>query len=207
MTVKLLEAGRHAADPCPECGYDRRGGVAGAACSECGYRQPADEFVAWGKTKSLSRPAWVASLPWLLFLPAFVVLEKALPDGVVKNLLPPLLMLAFFGGVSAWQRTRPRPDGAGPQQLRLSPRGFAVRDGYGPVVYKPWKSGHRVRLRETVGGSPEVVVERPFVGRIVLAQPLAFRAAAGEARVVARRIGELLRDCEAKPSPRLLGDA
>ena len=91
-----------------------------------------------------------------------------------------------------WQRTRPRPATAGPQQLRLSPRGFAIRTGCGPVVYKPWKPAWRVEARPRFFGRPEVVVERPLLGPLVLERPLVFRPTPGEVDTVARRIAALL---------------
>ena len=185
-----------AADLCPECGYDRRGGEAGRACPECGYQQPADEFVAWGRSRSETVGIWRRMVPVFFAYAIAFVLQK-----VLRNWLGYWDFL-FFGGVALgavgiafWrQQMQPRPEGGGPQQLRLSPRGFAVRTGFGPVEFKPWKKRYRAHVRKSFGGDPEVVVEEPFVGPVVLERPLVFRPAPGEIDTVARRITTLLRE-------------
>ena len=181
-----------AADPCPECGYDRRGNAAGAACPECGHVQPADEFVAWGRSKSDTRSGWKTWLPFILIGPMMFVSSKVLPREFFESWGFAVIALLAVGGSFVWQRTRPRPVEGGPQQLRLSPRGFAVRTGFGPVEFKPWKPGHRLRVRETFFGASQVILEEPFAGPVVLERPLVFRCAPGEVGVVVGRVAALL---------------
>ena len=151
------------ADLCPECGYDRRASGAGRPCSECGYEQPADELVAWGRSHIDTRGGWRPLLPALFMVPMFVLLE-ALRDSL--NGWGFLAVVGVAVGLADWwKRTRPRPATAGPQQLRLSPRGFAVRTGFGASRVQAVEA----RLsrpppqypRRLAGGRRRVAVRRP----------------------------------------------
>ena len=188
-----------AADPCPECGYDRRGSAAGGACPECGYRQPADEFVFWGRSKSHAGAAsWeevAVQVGILLALYAGLVLVLY---RLGLMLLQGCVNLVFLGGGVAllkWWRSRPdRATGRGRQQLRLSPRGYAVRTGPGRVAWNAWTRRCRAHTRFVSAGEVEVVIEKPLLGFVKLVEPLVFRPARDEASAVSSCIVALAPD-------------
>lgn len=70
-----------------------------------------------------------------------------------------------------WRRPK---ELAGDTQLRLSPRGYAVRHGVGPVEWRPWPRRRTVRWRDTLMGKPRIIVEQRWIGRVVLTRDLAF---------------------------------
>ena len=182
-------------DPCPDCGYDRRALETGRPCPECGYEQPADEFVFWGNSRNDTRGGLKPLWPLFVGLPTMFALSKTLPRTVFEGWAFPILAVVVAGLIAAAQRLQFRPAGAGgPEQLRLSPRGYAVRTGCGPAEFKAWHRHDRVLLRETARGRLLVVVERPLVGMVMMDRPLVFRPSPGQATLVAGRINALLRD-------------
>ena len=181
-------------DPCPDCGYDRRALETGRPCPECGYVQPADEFVAWGWTRTNTRAGWKTLWPIFVVMPAMFLLSKAMPKGAFESWAFAAVAPIVVGTIYVWQRLQRGPADGGPQQLRLSPRGFAVRTGFGPVEFKPWTGRGRVYLRESFFGRTSVVFDQPLVGPIMAERPLVFRTSPGQATLVAGRINALLRD-------------
>lgn len=106
---------------------------------------------------------------------AFVVLAAYVARGLLdqtsllgRMLLPSAVLVSVgFTIVTVWLRRR--RDTPGEAQLRLAPRGYATRLGYGPVRWKPWPRRLRVR-----GGDQRLIMHTVLWG-VPLVPVLTFR--------------------------------
>lgn len=171
----------------------------GNPCPECGHAAEEGEVVFWGACPPASLTTRDALGVWLFLAPAAVLLAafvtRILIDrtGALGRMLVPIAVVVSIGLslLTVWLH-RPR-DAPGKAQLRLSPRGWATRYGYGPVRWKPWRQRSlRMRERETaLSGSRQLILDRVFLGvPLMPVLTFTFRGAphdAGRAMVLARR--------------------
>lgn len=134
---------------CPDCGYLLCGLPRRGRCPECGLAYEPDAIVLYGWEAGLSphRRRWLGPtqaalrLWWMVPAAALLWLE---PWNHLDRLATPLGMAVTVvalstAGVTLWQTYRRcHPVSPAPVQLRLTPQGFALRDGIGPADLRPW---------------------------------------------------------------------
>jgi hypothetical protein len=161
---------------CPDCGYSREGLAEMHACPECGWLPEESLVVLYGDGNG--RPTkwdWRWFVPFLsmpLLAPfAFGLVPwirgyVPLPRAVVTFAMAGIIMTV----VLLWYRGVRRETGAW-LQLRISPRGYAIRIGRGPATWRPWKRGWLAVVGRTMLNKPRLRVG-PAKGHFLLAAPV-----------------------------------
>ena len=129
---------------CPDCGYALTGLPPAGRCPECGIPYDETMLVIYGYGAGQRSHAWNSEAgrnPWMHAV-WFVVTAGALAyiwwTSSFTPRLTTLFLIALAGSAAfSWWRgrniTSPKPT-----QLRLTPEGFAQRDGFGNVRLIPW---------------------------------------------------------------------
>ncbi len=124
---------------CPECGYALRGLDGGGRCPECGW--------GMGEAVVYFPPPHGWGYPVMDALLVFYVVMNGV--GVFTHLRPfqpvtatGMAAVAAFMVYLLARRWQMRRGGFGPAQARFGPRGFAWREGFGPVRWRPWEARH-----------------------------------------------------------------
>lgn len=158
---------------CPDCGYDLTGLPPGSVCPECGGSVGKDVIVFWGNghgaSHRVSGPSLLGILGAIAACAAIIFLWTHL--GPTASLLA-IGMLAIVVYIRSHLPADDRV--GGPQQLRLGPQGFALRRGFGPVVWVAWNRRWKVELRRTFLGKPSLMIFHPLLGPLQLEQLLSF---------------------------------
>ncbi len=134
---------------CPDCGYMLCGLPAEGICPECGAAYEPEMIVLYGWEHGLAPEhrrwlRWVqAGLHywWILYVPFAVWLwpwtQISKRPSVTQVAV--MLGLAIPLVIAVWDALRDRPARTpAPVQLRLTPKGFAMREGIGPAPIRPW---------------------------------------------------------------------
>jgi hypothetical protein len=139
-------------DRCPDCGYLLIGLPEQGICPECGFAYSADMIVlyGWPVRGGLSSIMTPRGLPpdvspmALVMLVAFLIMMIA-TYGALFLLSTLLVATPIVGAIVLWRKSR-RGDMPGPMQLRLTPKGYATRSGWGPVQLTPWSPRHCIQI-------------------------------------------------------------
>jgi hypothetical protein len=151
---------------CGHCGYDLHGLPPEGRCPECGQPFARDEIIlfGWGAGASANernaRGAQGAVLliggaAWVGF-GIFAIGRSGLQPDV-------LIVLAVVGGlfaVSLLRRHSAIQACGAPAQLRLSPRGYGLREGPGNVALQPWSEEVRATLGAVAPGRYRLLIKR-----------------------------------------------
>jgi len=151
---------------CPQCGYTLKGLPAEGHCPECGLTYGAEQivFYAWGQQPSTRKsPAWFIALlafdGLFVLYPWFAVLS--FPLGIFPRVIqsmPWYFWPLVVGGYGYWiamplaavrRRYRNLKTMPAPIQVRLSRRGFVIREGIGKARLFEWKNNALIKLERT----------------------------------------------------------
>ena len=158
---------------CPDCGYALTGLPPAGRCPECGIPYDDTMIVIYGfgagarqrgYNRRDERPSWMRIT--LFCAVGVVVAFMWLSTGGGRGLG---LVMTVFLAASMWDWWRRRAIASPlPVQLRMTPEGFAQRDGFGAVTLVPWsKPGLYVRLRRMRKDSFALVAEGRLLNLLV----------------------------------------
>ncbi len=148
---------------CPACGYSLEGLPLVGQCPECGKYYDDQTIVLYVREPRLVRLMFRISLPIFGLVSAVMFLSwRRNPSGwTLFNFIEPVTLLGLYG-FHVFRNSKRLRGRNGQTQLRLSAAGFAIRQGVGAVVIKPWKLGMRHRITAVYEGRFHIVVSRVF---------------------------------------------
>ena len=181
---------------CPECGYALTGLPAAGRCPECGWALGEEAVVyfpsvfaepgRWYDVTLLMNSA-IMGVEAVSFFRGSQWVWSAFLGGSV-------LFMLYMLGKRIWLRR----NGPAIAQARFGPGGFARREGYGPVRWRPWEGRHVPLLKPLKRpGNPPVPWFRLRIkgsGRLSVLRPtvlpfaMNFKLPAQEARALFRRV-------------------
>jgi hypothetical protein len=120
--------------------------------------------------------------------------------GAVNLLAGFLLLVTGLCGLGIWafvasRRSFGARGGQQPMQLRIGPKGFGVRRGFGPVDTIPWRSSWNVRVSWISASRCTILVYRTFAASIPLQEALRFTTSmqADEAEALMTQVSDWIR--------------
>lgn len=191
---------------CPDCGYMLCGLPKRGSCPECGFAYDPEMIVLYGWESGLApqrqrwlrvaqrllRYWWVAYMGFVIWVWPWVNLTKR-PDAWDIALMLLLVAPLFVAGWDA-QCDLPVP-APGPVQLRMTPKGFAMREGIGPEELRPWRREMGIGLEEIRDGWFRLYSE--FDGTCIPWWPgLEIRSDPVSARRIRQRVARWCREAE-----------
>jgi hypothetical protein len=143
---------------CPDCGYCLKGLPEEGRCPECGFAYDRELIVVYGfaandpaghrlRDQSFPRKRLWTALA-IATIPALIIGFSGMAS--LGGLVPYLIAVVFGIIYSAFRAKRLTKQGiAAPVQLRLTPDGYAQREGVGLVKLTPWPQtlGSKWQLR------------------------------------------------------------
>ena len=149
---------------CPECGYDLAGLPAEGRCPECGWGYDAEGVVLYGRLvadlDARARPTRTDRVAGAIVgvVLAGLLVWSAATSG---SFIPLVFVLGLIAVAAAVMARNFRSRGNRPDQLRLTPEGFAKRRGFGPAELEPWGPDVDVSFRFDLAARHRLGVVEP----------------------------------------------
>ncbi len=143
-------------DRCPDCGCLFTSRPEAGRCPECGVVYDPEMIVLYGwglGTRGNETNRYHGRTAWMLFelgLGLLLIFTFAKGLSLAGTIIPGVFFLA--GAWTLYRRRRLLANAPAPVQLRLSPKGFAQRDGVGYVSLQPWGDARHFRITKRRGG-------------------------------------------------------
>jgi hypothetical protein len=164
---------------CPQCGYALEGLPVSGLCPECGFEYFPDLVVLYGRGaggKQTGMGNWLTVVYCIVSMAVYLLVDTR---WMRAPWLPGVVILALVL-VFEWYRRAMARGMPSETQLRLSPHGFAQRDGLGEATLAPWTKDRQVAWSKTWLGPGYIMKITGRPTQFVIHHPVQFQFQADE---------------------------